>query len=256
MTIRYDQEAAAYRDLWAPILRTAGRRLLSSLAGHRARRILDVGAGVGTLLPDLEATFPGSFIVAVDRSPGMLRLVPSRFPRAVADAGRLAVVSSSVDLALLAFMLFHVSPPDDALAQVLRVLRPGGKAGIVTWGQELDSPAMRVWTECLDDHGASPLDPATETRHEPFDAPHKLDAMLRTAGFGEVTAWEEELVQSVGREHLLALRTRLGSAKVRFDGLDAAARASCLADARHRMEALGPADFVARGRVVYAVGGA
>ncbi|MGQ0720791.1 MAG: class I SAM-dependent methyltransferase [Candidatus Eiseniibacteriota bacterium] len=254
MSVRYDEESADYRDLWAPVLRTAGLRLLSALGGAGTKRILDVGTGVGTLLPDLEAKFPGSLLVAVDRSAGMLRLAPSRFARVVMDAGNLAVASASVDLALLAFMLFHMSSPRDALAHVRRALRPGGRAGLVTWRRELASPAIRIWTDCLDRHGAAPIDPATETRHEALDSPGKLEALLRESGFHDVTAWDEELAHSIGSEHLLLLRTRMGSSRDRFESLGSDAQASCVAEARRRMGALGTADFVARGRVVYAVG--
>jgi hypothetical protein len=45
----------------------------------------------------------------------------------------------------------------------------------------------------------------------------------------------------------------MGSAKPRFDSLAPGAQASCIADARARMQALSPEDFVARGRIVYCV---
>jgi hypothetical protein len=34
VAIGYDHEVADYRDLWAPVLREAGLRLLSTLADH------------------------------------------------------------------------------------------------------------------------------------------------------------------------------------------------------------------------------
>lgn len=256
VAIRYDDEAAAYRDLWAPVLREAGLRLLSALADHRPRRILDIGAGTGTLLADLEERFPRARVVALDRSPGMLRLASSRFPRVVTDAGRLPVAADCADLALLVFMLFHLPAPREALTGVLRALCPGGRTGLATWGRELDCAAMRAWNRCLDDHGAAQPDPALETRHEPFDAPHKLATMLRDAGFRDVRAWDEELVRSIGIEHLLLLRTRMGSSRERLRSLEADSRSRCVAEARRRLTALQPADFVARGRIVCAVGSA
>ena len=105
---RYDREAFAYRELWAPILRIAGLRLLREFAGIQPSRILDVGSGVGSLLPDLEMAFPGAFVLGVDRSRGILALAPTGISRAIMDAADLAVRSASMDLVLLAFVLFHL----------------------------------------------------------------------------------------------------------------------------------------------------
>src|SRR5262245_29396374 len=63
ITDRYDREALDYRELWAPILRQAGASLIGRLAAEPARRIVEVGAGVGTLLPDVRAAFPAAVIV-------------------------------------------------------------------------------------------------------------------------------------------------------------------------------------------------
>ena len=76
---RYNQAAAAYRDLWAPTLRIAGRRLIRELASAQdgpAQCVVDVGAGVGTLMPELLWSFPGACVVGLDRSSGMLALAP------------------------------------------------------------------------------------------------------------------------------------------------------------------------------------
>src|ERR1700732_4823591 len=66
LTNRYNREAHAYRELWAPVLRSAGLGLLHELAQTPVQRILDVGTGVGSLLPDLRAAFPGALVLGVD----------------------------------------------------------------------------------------------------------------------------------------------------------------------------------------------
>lgn len=250
---RYNREACAYRDLWAPVLRISGRRLLSEFAGAAVERVIDVGAGVGSLSGDIVTTFPSACVVGIDRSPGMLALAPAWLARVVADARQLPIASGGVDLVLLVFVLFHLESPVDGLHEARRVLRSGGRVGTITWRGEVESTASRIWTECLDKYGAAPPDPAVQTRHAPVDTPDKMEDLLQRAGFTSIRAWEEDLVSAIDIEHLLNLKTRMGSGKLQFDSLEVAAREACMRDARCRMEALTSADFVGKGKVVYAV---
>lgn len=255
LTERYDREASAYRELWAPILRKAALRLLRELVvvDTPVERVLDVGTGVGALLPDLRASFPAALVVGVDRSHGMVDLAPSGTNRAVMDAGALAIPAGSVDRVIMAFMLFHLESPIDGLCEARRVLRDGGRLGTVTWGGELESKATVIWTECLDAHGATSPDPAAATRHDRVDTPEKMETLLRASGYASARCWADELVCTIEAEHMLRLKTSMGASKPRFDSLDPRVRAACMADARHRMKALAPEDFVARGKVVYSV---
>ena len=253
LTDRYNREAHAYRELWAPILRIAGLGLLRELAPTPVQRMLDVGTGVGALLQDLRAAFPGASVLGVDRAHGMLKLAPNAFPRAVMDARQLAIAPASADLVLMVFMLFHLEEPMDGLREAHRVLRRGGRVGTLTWGGDLESKATQIWTECLDAHGAAPADPALAARHDAVDAPEKMETLLQSAGFTSPRCWADDLVATMDLEHLLRLRTSMGSGKPRFDSLDPPAREACVATARRRMGRLADQEFVARGKVVYAV---
>jgi len=253
LTDRYNREAYAYRDLWAPILRLAALKLLRELAATQPTRIVDVGTGVGFLVPDLQATFPGASILGIDRSPGMLALVSGETPCAVMDAAQLGFRPACVDLVLMVFMLFHLAKPVDGLREARRVLGQGGRAGCLTWAGEFESPATRIWTKCLDAHGASEADPTTQTRHDPVNTPEKMETLLHRAGFTSVRSWTDDLISSIDLDHLIRLRTSMGAAKPRFDSLTRQAQKACVEDAIRRMERLAPEGFVTRGSVVYAV---
>jgi SAM-dependent methyltransferase len=251
---RYDRGASNYRELWAPTLRIAGRRLLREFTSRPANRILDIATGVGALLPELRAAFPSARIIGVDRSAGMLALVPSEFPVAVMDACRLGIAPTSVDLVVLAFVLFHLQEPEAALREAGRVLTTEGRIGCITWGGEFESTADRIFVECLDAHGARPNDPDVITRHDAVDTPMKMEALLEGVGFTVARSWEEELVDRFDMDRLLRLKTSLGASKPRFESLEPAAREACLQAARRRMAALTADDFVARGMVIYSIG--
>jgi len=147
--------------------------LVRELADAPVERVLDIGTGVGTLMPDLWREFHGASVVGVDRSHGMLALAPDMTRPAVMDARQLAFRTASIDRVVMAFMLFHLDDPMTGLREARRILRDRGRLGVLTWGGELNSKANDVWLAHLDSHGAVPPDPAAETRHERVDTPEK-----------------------------------------------------------------------------------
>ena len=85
------------------------------------------------------------------------------------------------------------------------------------------------------------------------DTPVKMQDLLARAGFDEVRSWEADLTSTIDAEHLIRLRTELGSSKPRFDSLGPDAARACIDEARQRMARLTPDGFVARCRVVHAI---
>ncbi len=91
----------------------------------------DLGCGSGRLAATI-APYARS-VVAVDSSPEMLGVARARlagFDNVQIVQGRieeLPLESASLDLALVVHLLHHVADPSAALAEVARVLRPGGR---------------------------------------------------------------------------------------------------------------------------------
>ena len=81
----------------------------------------------------------------------------------------------------------------------------------------------------------------------------KVETLLRASGFETIRAWADNLVTVIGLEHLLLLKTRMGSEKARFDSLDETAREHCVESARQRLQSLTPTDFTATAQIVYAL---
>jgi ubiquinone/menaquinone biosynthesis C-methylase UbiE len=252
---RYGADPEAYRDLFGPALRTRAAHLLEALPLSDARRVADVAAGVGLLLPEIKARAPDAYIAAFDLTQEMLALVPVGFPRAVMDASALAVASETLDVAVVTFMLHHVLSPIDVIRETRRVVRSGGFIGTATWGPESSMgsyPALDVLTSELDRRGASAQ--TTAVTHHLLDTPEKMRGLMQSAGFEPVSIWTTESVNRMTPDLFLERHTRLGVTARRFLSLDAGDRSSVLAVLRARLELLPETAFDEPMNVVYATG--
>jgi len=221
---RYTEAATGYRRHWAPRLRRAALSLLSELPLDEARTVVDVGCGVGTLLSDLRERAPSALVVGVDRTEAMLRLAPCEAARARMDARELGFGDARFDIALMTYALFHLDDPLVGLRELRRIIRPGGKLGIITWGPDRDAwQAEIIVREELDLLGAAPEGPPI-AHHELVDSPAKLEALARNAGFSEVRAWRSPLGASYAVATYLDVIAAIGRSRARIESLGRAGR--------------------------------
>lgn len=96
------------------------------------RRLLEVGCGWGELAEWL-ARESGAEVVAIDLSEHMVALARERgIDARRGDVQELAFPDGEFDCAVAAWMLYHVPDLDGAIAELARVLRPGGRLVAVT----------------------------------------------------------------------------------------------------------------------------
>jgi len=106
---------------------------LAALRGDES--VLDIGCGNGLYLATLRSRNHRGFLCGVDLSEGMLRTARSAMgdgPLLVSDAQALPFAAARFDLALAMHMLYHVPDRARALAELRRVVRPGGRALVLT----------------------------------------------------------------------------------------------------------------------------
>lgn len=250
---RYSEDAEAYRRLWAPVLHPHGVALLRELGIERARRVLDVGTGVGSLLPDIREGAPAAFVVGVDRSEGMLALAPWNSNLAAMDGDRMAFVPDAFDVLVMAFVLQHFPEPADVLWECRRVLRPGGRIGVATWGEDPGCAAFDIWQEELDAHGAPVPEPLIAS-HALVDSEAKVRRLLEESGFSAVRTWNGRLNNQMDVESFLSSRAGLGLAKRQLAALDEEARTACLSRVRQRLSVLESDHLADRDEIVFATG--
>jgi ubiquinone/menaquinone biosynthesis C-methylase UbiE len=106
--------------------------LFEAIAEARPARILEVGCGEGELAERLQREL-GAQVLAVDQSERMVEITRARGVDArVGNVERLDLPGRSFDCVVAAWMLFHVSDVHRALAEIVRVLEPGGRLVAVT----------------------------------------------------------------------------------------------------------------------------
>jgi SAM-dependent methyltransferase len=99
-----------------------------------AEIIADLGCSTGYLLRELRVVRPRAQLIGVDLIASGLRTAHRHVPDArllQADVCALPLEDASVDAAVSANLLEHVSDDELALAEIFRILRPGGRAAIV-----------------------------------------------------------------------------------------------------------------------------
>ncbi|HKB20781.1 MAG TPA: class I SAM-dependent methyltransferase [Gaiellaceae bacterium] len=127
--------------------RRAWQELLSRLAGRPPRRVLDVGCGTGFLALRLGEL--GHEVTGVDLSPQMIDRARGKAEQEAlqiefraGDATALADADGTYDLVVGRHLIWNLPHPERAVAEWLRVLRPGGRLALVE-GKWADNTALQ-----------------------------------------------------------------------------------------------------------------
>lgn len=186
----FDRASATYAD--AAVVQSEIRtRLLErlDLVKLQPDRVLDLGAASGTSTRALKRRYPKAQVLALDLSHRMLQSAAReltffrRFHRVTADAQRLPLTDSSIDLVFSNLMLAWCNDVDAVLQEAARVLRVDGLLTFTTLGPD----TLREVREAF-----SRMDRHTHV-HRFIDMHDLGDALLRT-GFADPVMDTERLV--------------------------------------------------------------
>jgi SAM-dependent methyltransferase len=249
----YDLGVDAYVALWSPVILPAAQAVVAALDLGRGARVLDVGAGSGALVPSIRAAAADITVVGLDASPGMLRRCRSanEIPAICGDALALPIRDAAVDVVVLAFVLFHLADPIQAVAEAARVLTRGGRVGTATWAQDGSTEADAVWNEMLTEAGAPSL-PARRV-DTGLDSSEAIHGLLTGAGLSPARIWRHPLRHEWEPSAYYRFATGSGRSQQRLQQLDTETRRTVLRQLRQRLRELDPRAFAWRGEVICAV---
>ena len=191
-------------------------------------RVLDLGAGTGVASAAVAPT--GAHVIAVDVAYGMLRHDSGSRPPAVgADAAHLPFRTGSVDHVVAAFVLNHVPDLVAALAELARVVRPGGTIAASSFPTERQHPAKDAIGEVVDAAGFVPPAWFATFKAEREGPSGSEDAFRRAAGAAGLTRIAvhdlDVDISGVGADGLAAYRLGMAQIQPFLGSLDGARRA-------------------------------
>jgi SAM-dependent methyltransferase len=138
--IRFD-DGAAYEQYMGAWSQEAGAQFLDWLNAPAQQRWVDIGCGNGAFTQLLVQRCNPLAIQGVDPSPEQIAYAQKRFAQAhiqflIGDSVALPQPNEVADHAVMALVIFFLTDPARGVAEMARVLTPGGVASAYAWDIE------------------------------------------------------------------------------------------------------------------------
>jgi SAM-dependent methyltransferase len=180
----WEKISPQYHEAFGDLTTQAIEPLLQAVDVRRGMRVLDVATGPGYVAT--AAAQRGAHVVGVDFSAAMVAEARQRYPAVTfqeGDAEELPFPDNSFDAVVMNFGLLHLGRPEQALAEVHRVLRAGGKLGFTVWARPEEAVGFGMVLRAIQDHGSMnvPLPPGPPFFR--FSDPAECCRVLLEVGF-------------------------------------------------------------------------
>ncbi|WP_235882405.1 class I SAM-dependent methyltransferase [Streptomyces apricus] len=183
-----------YEEYSAPIMTPFVEALLDAVDLCPGHQILDLAAGTGYVARAAAARVgPTGHVVAADLNEAMLKVAAAKAPRMYPDieftaapADRLPLPDTAFDTVLCQQGVQFFPDLGAALAEVARVLRPGGRFAATAWTAWDRSPYFAAQQGVLAEHGGPAVGASFEAAFS--CSADRLTTALTAAGFHDVAA--------------------------------------------------------------------
>lgn len=226
-------------ERWAPViveqLRPVGEAMIARLGIAEDQRHLDVAAGTGEPGLTIAQRAPRGRVVLTDLAPEMLAVAVRRagalgvtnVETRVCSADDLPFGDAVFDSASVRFGYMFLPDPAAATAELVRVLRPGGRVCAAVWARPEDNPWTTIGTEAIPPDARPPAPGPGEPGIFRCAAPGFVAALFQAAGLREVDEWDVpvELVTESPAEYWQVVSEHVAPVATSLGRLDEAGRA-------------------------------
>jgi trans-aconitate methyltransferase len=174
-----------YMGRWS---RQVAPLFLRWLDAPQGKAWLDIGCGTGGLTEQIASSCEAASIIGVDSAAGFLDIARERVKSAdfrIGSALNLELPADAVDYAVSGLVLNFVPDAQAALAEMVRVVRPGGTVALYVWDYAGHMQIMRYFfdTAILFDARSAEFD---DGRNAPICRPAALQKALVSVGLVDV----------------------------------------------------------------------
>jgi SAM-dependent methyltransferase len=149
-------------------------------------RVLDVGCGPGALTEVLATNVGGAGVAAADPSSPFVEACAARVPAAdvrQASADDLPWADGAFDVVVAQLVLNFLPDADAGLAEMARVVRPGGRIAACTWAYASGMQMLNRFWEAVRDVDPAARDESSAMRYITQD---ELEALWQRSGLTDV----------------------------------------------------------------------
>jgi ubiquinone/menaquinone biosynthesis C-methylase UbiE len=185
----YERPALGFWDRW-------GEATVSRLSLGRGNTVLDLCCGAGgSAIPAARAVGPDGHVLGVDLAAPLLELARAKADRErltnvefrLGDATHTGHPNGSFDAVVCVFGVFFARDMPAFVAEMWRLVRPGGTLAITTWGPGWCEPASSVFWDCERE-----VEPSLYRAFNPWDEITTPDALSRLFASGGIEAASAE----------------------------------------------------------------
>jgi ubiquinone/menaquinone biosynthesis C-methylase UbiE len=153
----WERRVDAYDGFFTPITGRLFGPLLDAVGVVPGTRLLDVATGPGHL--PARAAERGAVPVGIDVADAMVTRARELYPTLEfhrGDAEELPFADAEFDAVTANFLLPHLARPERAMAELVRVLAPGGRLALATWDVPSRARLFGFFREAFSEVGAAP----------------------------------------------------------------------------------------------------
>jgi len=187
----YDAAADHFDDEPLSFWEQIGRRTVAGLRFPAGAHVLDVGCGTGaSALPAAQAVGPQGSVLGVDLAARLLERARRKATARgltnvefrLADMTALGYPDDHFDAVVSVFSIFFVPDMEGLVRELWRMVRPGGKLAVTTWGPRIFEPAYSRWLAAIKQER-----PDLHSAFNPWDRITDVESVKRLLSDGGVT---------------------------------------------------------------------